>query len=245
MQKKPLFVVAATLLLTSTVSLAQLRSHPPYPPQDYKAEKIVTRVPCCVSIPNSLRDGLYIGAGLGYDSYRIRQSINVLDASGILDQANPALSGRGLVGDVLGGYGQYFEWFYIAGEIFTKYTSTHSGYSLNAYNSDFAVRETYGFSIIPGVRLNRTALLYVRLGYARTFLKAQENGTALGNFESSNWGNGIDLGLGAEMAVYRNFSVRGEYVYTDYSSFRSNALNTKFITSNSEFIVSLLYHFCL
>lgn len=252
MKKHPQFailsVTAATisLLFMATTSLAQPRyptNYPAkYPRVDYKAERIVLRP--CRPRPNILRDGIYLGVGVGYDSYRIRQSVNVLDDDGIFDSANPAISGRGVVGDVFAGYGQYFEWFYIAGEIFTKYTSTHSGYTLNDYNSDFTVRQTYGASIIPGVRVNKAALIYARTGYSRTFFKVQENGTPIGNLGASNWGNGIDIGLGAEIAVYQNFSVRGDYVYTNYSSFRSQ-LGTKFSPSNSEFTLGLLYHFCL
>jgi hypothetical protein len=94
--------------ITLTVFLFMLAadSDAGYQREDYKGEKI-TQV---VYLPEKrILDGIYIGAALGYDSYRTRQSVNLVDIHGTLDAANPAIATRGFVEALFAGYGRYFD----------------------------------------------------------------------------------------------------------------------------------------
>lgn len=213
--------------------------HRDYKGDDYKGE--IVRKPCCRPI-KFLRDGIYVGAALGYDSFRTRQSVSEIDILGNADNANPPISTRGVNGSLFAGYGQYYRWFYIAGEILARYSGADTTYSINAYNSTLSVHSTFGVDILPGVKLNDSSLLYARVGYSRTDFKLSESGVVGGGASESNWGNGVDLGLGLETAMWREWSLRGEYVYTYYGSLNSQ-LGTRYSPSNSEFNLGVIYHF--
>lgn len=210
--------------------------------KDYKGE-LIKPVHCPKHV---LKDGIYVGLGLGYDGYRIRQTIGVPDSDGFTDTANPMLSGPGIMGNIFAGYGRYFSKFYIAGEIFTNFSGASSGFSVNDYNSNFIVRNSFGFSIIPGVAVNDLALFYGRIGYTRTYFRLQENDVPLFSEASSYWGNAANLGLGMEIALPLdspyNFSIRGEYNYITYQTFKSN-LFTSYSVADNQYILSALYHF--
>lgn len=232
-------VSAASLLMLTSSTFA---AHPNYK-ADYKNE-----APCPPEV--FLKDGFYIGVGLGYDAYKIRQSTSTSRA-GVTTSLNPPLSAKGWNGSLFAGYGQYFDYFYIAGEILASASNAQatwgSGTSLgNSFNTKVNARGSYGISILPGVRLNNTSLLYGRIGYLRTDFKDNQFGTIAGvlhyNNSNSQWKNGFNYGLGIETLVYDNLSLRGEYTYTQYGSFSSSSV-TSFTPSNNQFVLGLLYHF--
>jgi opacity protein-like surface antigen len=215
-----------------------------------------TILPCCCPVPKILRDGLYLGIGAGYDAYRFRQSANVTDAAFIISSINPALSAKGWNGSLFAGYGLYFSWVYIGGEISANVSDAHTQYSVDSLGSRYHVKlnvhNSYSAAILPGVRFNNATLLYGRLGYVRTYLKSREK-AALGypirvpifSKRTTKWGNGIQAGLGLETVVWRNFSLRGEYTYTtDYSSIMSK-IGSRFTPSNNQFVLGMIYHICL
>jgi len=206
---------------------------------DYKNERVWW--PICVSAL-CLRDGLYAGAGLGYNTYRISQNIDVTDSDGTLDEANPSLHANGAVGNILIGYGRYFDWFYFAGEIYAGYSGASDSFSLNDYQSNVDVRTSLGVDFLPGIKLTRASRIFARVGYVRTYFKSSESGTAIGSDTPSDWANGLSFGLGIETAVYKNISIRAGYRYTDYSSF-SSLLGTTYNPSSSQFMVDVLYYF--
>lgn len=205
--------------------------------KDYKGE-----VKPLVCVTPVLKDGIYLGGGLGYDSYRITQNIDVVDVSGGVDQGNPTIKANGWLGNIFAGYGRYFDWFYIAGEIFANYSGANTNYSLVNYHSDFNVRESFGASILPGISIKKVALAYMRVGYVRSFFSAHENMPTLFNETTTSWGNGLQAGLGLEALVYKNLSMRGEYTYTSYSSFRTS-LKTTFKPADNQLSFGVLYHF--
>ncbi len=196
----------------------------------------------CVLCIKTLKDGIYAGAGLGYDAYRIKQNLSVMDVTGVLDQSNSNLSAKGTVGNLFLGYGQYYDWFYIAGEIFGNYSDADTSFSQLSYQSDFDVRTSYGASILPGIRLSQAALVYGRIGYTRSYFSAKENMPGAFQLNTTDWGNGIHYGIGIEAALYRNWSLRGDYTYTYYGSF-SSSIGTSFQPVNNQFMLSVLYHF--
>lgn len=234
-------ISAAALL---TISSSSFAAHANYK-ADYKSE-----APCPPEV--FLKDGFYLGIGLGYDAYKIRQSTSV-SLPGRTATANPPLSAKGWNGSIFAGYGQYFDYFYIAGEILALGPDTQTTWGSGStvagqHNNKVNVHATYGISLLPGVRLNNTSLFYVRLGYLRTDFSNNQSGTipstgATYSSSNSEWKNGFNYGLGIETLVYDNVSVRGEYTYTQYgSSFGSNSI-TSYKPSNNQFVLGVLYHF--
>lgn len=242
-------VSTATLLAFSSASFAD---HANYK-ADYKNEAPCPPEPC-------LKDGFYVGIGLGYDNYRVRQStslgltteVNSLGAFGEIVTANPPLSARGWNGSIFAGYGQYFDYFYIGAELLANTTNAQvtygTGEGLGFYDAKFDVNASYGVSLLPGVRLSNATMMYVRLGYLRTEFKAREtfvdDDLPLLVFSGSTteWKNGFQYGLGMETLVCDNLSLRGEYTRTQYSSFRSSDI-TSWDPSNNQAVLSLIYHF--
>lgn len=113
-----------------------------YKGQIYKGQM----APC--PVPNKLKDELYVGIGTGYDAYRIRQSFAVTDSLGVSRSGNPILSANGWEGNLFAGYGRYFGWFYIAGELVANYTTAQTSFSFGAYNTDISLRTSMSASIL-------------------------------------------------------------------------------------------------
>jgi len=192
--------------------------------------------------PKRLKDELYVGVGAGYDAYRIRQSFDILDSAAVTRSGNPVLSANGFQGSIFAGYGRYFGWFYIAGELLANYTEAQTHFSTGPYNTNISLRTSYGASLLPGIRLGDQSLLYGRLGYIRTYLKSVEGGTTAGNATDSNWENGADLGVGVETLLIGNLSLRAEYNHIFYNAF-TTPLSTRISPSNNQFVLGLVYHF--
>src|SRR3990167_11342055 len=153
-------VSAAVLLAATTVCSAG----------SYKGENYKGEAPC--PTPLMIKDGWYLGAQLGGDSYRVNHNASVINATGSLT-ASPVINPTGIVGGLFGGYGQYFSnIYYLGGELFvnasganTKYDASTLGGLVSTYYSKVTVRNSYGFGLLPGLKLNDTSLLYVRLGF--------------------------------------------------------------------------------
>lgn len=238
--------LTASAILLSANSFA---GHADYKHEEYKGE--VVPAPIVVPVPVGLKDGAYAGVGLGYDSYKFRESLGLADGGGGIVSFNPTLSAKGWNGSLFAGYGQYYDRFYIAGEVSAFSTDANTGYSfgtgLDNFNTEVNARYGYSVSILPGIKVNNFTLLYARLGFVRTSFKSQEKvivaGTGLTqNASTTSWGNGYNYGVGMETAVYPCVSVRGEYTYTSYGSFNS-PIGTKFSPSNNQFVLSAIYHF--
>lgn len=236
----------------SVISLAVLlgsnsfAAHVDYKAEGCKSEPIPVAIP--VISPVGLKDGFYAGVGLGYDSYRVRQGLTVADTGGPTS-FNPQLSATGWNGSLFGGYGQYYNRFYIAGEMFVNTSNASAGYAISSaadlFRTSVDVRSSYGIAILPGFKVNNSTLLYGKLGFTRTQFKTQERDVTPVNANrgpTNAWGNGLNYGLGLETAVYPCVSMRGEYTYTTYGAFTSH-VGTKFSPSNNQFVLSAIYHF--
>jgi opacity protein-like surface antigen len=242
-------LIATSFLLTSGVTFAAN-----YKSENYK-EAMPAPIPCKV-----LKDGFYVGAQVGYDSYRVRDNINA--TVGILTHTgNPVDNSTGFVGGLFAGYGQYFSnLYYLGAEIFVNgsgasqsfstYT-TVTGVGTGAYGSKFSVNTSYGIALLPGVKLNDSTLLYIRLGWNNADLKGTESVTTPGggysSVSNSNWESGFNYGLGLESVLYQNWSLRGEYSHTSYNSFKTylnaTSAGTKYNPSDNQVMLGLIYHF--
>lgn len=256
-------ISSAVLLAATTACFAGS-----YKGENYKGEAVA---PC--PTPLMIKDGFYLGAQLGYDSYRIRNNISAATATGVLPaetfNGNPALNATGWVGGLFGGYGQYFnDMYYLAGELFvntsgasTSSTTNHTyttgagvATGLDSLYTKASVGTSWGVSLLPGVKLNDASLLYVRLGYNQARIKGQAsatfNGVAIGSTSQTNWRGGFNYGLGIESAFNPNWSVRTEYTHTNYGSFSNNVslpgggtASGNYSPSDNQFMVGLNYHF--
>jgi outer membrane immunogenic protein len=240
--KAPVKVLATALILASTSGLAFAKN--------YKGEANYKDMPPPCPPPAMLKDGFYLGAQVGYDSYRVRTSIT--DPNGSSLSANPVQNVSSAVGGLFLGYGQYLtDLFYLGGEIFGtlnngSQTMTASTATLGSFSSKFETNNAYGLALLPGLRLNDTSLGYIRLGYNWANLKGSDTLTTAagvtGSTSKSNTSGGFNLGLGIETLIVTNWSVRGEFSHTWYNDFTTN-FGTKYSPSDNLFMLGLLYHF--
>jgi len=251
-------VSTAVLLAVSTASFAAHSAN--YKGENFKGEPAA---PC--PTPLMIKDGFYLGGQVGYDSYRIRANPSYSVDDDVSISSNPALNATGFVGGVYAGYGQYFnDIYYLGAEVFlngsgasTNMTTTATDATDDSVSSytKVSVGTSYGISLLPGVKLNDAALLYVRLGYNEARIKGQQTvtvtevGVGTGSFgmTRTNWRGGFNYGLGMEVAFYQNWSVRGEYTHTNYGSFNSNStvngISTSYSSSDNQAMLGLSYHF--
>lgn len=229
-------VLASALVLASTMGVASAKN--------LKGEASFKDMPACPP-PVMLKDGFYLGAQAGYDSYRIRETISSPSTSGLI--ANPVINNTGWVGGLFLGYGQNLsDLFYLGGELFANVNGgSDQNFSTNSatYISKVTNNAVYGLALMPGLRLNDTSLGYIKLGWNWANIKSVESTTAA-SANTSNTLNGFNFGLGMETLLMTNWSVRTEFNHTWYSSFTSaSPFKTTFNPSDNQFTLGLLYHF--
>ncbi len=237
--------LAASLILASSTGVAFAKAKN-YKGETYKEE---IAVPC--PPPKMLKDGLYLGAQAGYDSWKVRESVSTPgDANEVNFTANPQVADNAWLGGLFLGYGQYLtDLFYLGGEIFANYENSNSTWSAQvtnaSYQSKFETHASYGLALLPGIRVNDGTLGYIRLGWNWARLKSVENTSLLGDNDStsdSHTSNGFNFGVGMETLVYDNWSLRGEFSHTWYNDFTSS-YNTKYNPSDNLYTLGVIYHF--
>ena len=253
--KKKLYLSA---LYSSVISVALLASTNAFAVKHYKGDYKGEASPCpaCMSVL-TLSDGFYVGLAGGYEAYNMRQS-NSAATAGFASSTSQPVAAQGWVGGALAGYGKYLnDMYYLGGELFLNgssasgsQNSTTSVAALGTVSSSArsSVGASYGFMVLPGIKLSPSTLAYVRLGYSRAYIKQQISVTGGQSAHNNNWSNGFAYGLGMESAVYQNWSVRGDYTYVSYSSIRSStsaagtSASTSVRPSDNQFLVSMIYH---
>ncbi|HEX2549482.1 MAG TPA: outer membrane beta-barrel protein [Gammaproteobacteria bacterium] len=221
--------------------------------ENYKGEAMP--IPCPPHV--MLNGGFYFGGQAGYDSYRVTDStatiVNPVDGSSL--SLDPDISANGAAIGVFAGYGYYFDKFYrtyLALEVYANSTSADTGYELfavtdttNELTARFKPEYNVGVSILPGIKLNNNALLYVRLGYNWAQISTPEDfyldGAHLINSNATKEVGGFQYGLGIEGAFDRNWSVRLEYNHTDFNKY-STGVETDIKTTDNQFMLGLVYH---
>lgn len=190
-----------------------------------------------------IQHGFYLGGQLGYDYYRVRQNVNL--GPGLL-VTNPAYAATGFMGGIFAGYGQYFyDWWYLGIEAAADFTNANTTWlasdSLGSYSSKYSAFSSWNLSLLPGIRMNLTSLLYVRLGLAWDRVKTQENSNVLA-VNTTKWSNGFMYGLGLESVLSGNWSVRTEYNHTTNNAF-TTAMGSNFKPADNQVLIGLIYHF--
>lgn len=207
-----------------------------------------------------LHDGFYVGAAVGYDSYAVKEKESYFagaEGAGATIIANPVINPRGFNGGFLGGYGVYFQnFYYLAGEIFGNWASAESRWLSTETGADFfakifdnevTVKNNYGVSILPGLKLNHSSLLYLRLGCSWSKIEAETSvegfGFGAATEEDTTTVRGFNFGIGMEELIADKFSIRGEFNHTKYTEFDSNgAIHVDWQPSDNQYMLALIYH---
>lgn len=201
-----------------------------------------------------LRDGPYIGAQIGYDSYRLRDKF-FLTNPGLGARSVWILNGTGPVGGIFLGFGMTFLNFYYFGtELYGNFSGADA--RINAtidvfpvtYFAKFRARSTWGIDFLPGLRFTDTSVAYIRLGGGWGNFKAEETGNFLGfpiSDAKTHTSSGFKFGFGLETVVDGLWSVRGDYTHTSYGSFRTPTRVTFNHPTDNQIMVGVVYHlFC-
>lgn len=230
-------VAASVMMLASTVTLAGGANF-----KDYKDQ-----MPC-PAIP-TLMDGFYLGAQVGYQNAYMQE--NVAIASGATN-VNPNVNVNGWLGGLFLGYGKVFNnWYYLGGEVFGNYANSSQGWDATlagpvGYSSNAEMNSSYGLAVLPGLKLTDSTLTYIRLGYTWANFKYNETGTTVGSASNSSTEGGFTYGVGMETLITGNWSLRGEYTYTNYDNFNTSMSATSATSINpsaSLYTLGVIYHF--
>jgi hypothetical protein len=256
-----LFFIAVTLLFSPTNSFAQDGESCPF---------IITEditPPDCCQTELCLDEGFYLGIGGGYDWYNIRRNVHSTILDDPLFNEKIFVCPNNFMGTLFLGYGRSLKSpFYVAVEGFFNLSNAHSNVTTTvfstqgpfAYHTKTSAEFSYGCSLLPGYKWRDSSLAYFKLGYTQTRIKEEEkefllsaaNGLPFLHSTVYHYANGFSFGLGFEEAVYRRLSLRGEITHTCYPSFMNtytsvvSSTKVKLQPANTEFILSLIWHFC-
>jgi len=241
LSSKTATLLATSLLLASTSGMALAKN--------YKGEaSYKDEAPC--PPPVMLKTGWYLGGQVGYDSYRVRQSLSGPEATDFTTSG--VFNATGWVGGLFLGYGQMLsDMFYLGGEIFGNISgaddtilSFSDAEDVISGNEKFNVNGSYGLALLPGLKLNDTTLGYLRFGWNWANLKSRFSVTDDGvtvTGSKSNTSNGFNFGLGMETLLVDNWSLRTEYSHTWYSSYNAGGMSVK--PSDNQYMLGVIYHF--
>jgi opacity protein-like surface antigen len=145
----------------------------------------------------------------------------------VQDLTTPTSNFRGLHPRMSVGYAGQIDFYYLAAELFvTPFTYTISNTHSEGGDS-LRISQDFGASIIPGVLISEGVLAYLRLGVVSSKFHAPSTTKA-----------GAQLGVGLQTSLSSAWSLRGEYIYVDYSN-ASNLGSPK----SDEFGLGLVYRF--
>lgn len=163
----------------------------------------------------------YFGGSIG---------INTVTSANVAVNLPPVISipgyFRGVPFSAFAGYGgQINQNFYLGAEIFWKI------FTGEMTNKELKTTYGYGISLMPGVMLCDNTLAFFRLGVIRDHFS-----------DADLTRTGPQIGFGLQANVTQNIDIRGEYVYTTYSSF-NNALGRVSSPTTDSFILGAIYKF--
>src|SRR5690606_2453541 len=160
-----------------------------------------------------LKTGWYLGAQVGYDSYRVRNTFSDADTA-----LNPVFAANGWVGGLMLGYGMMMnDWFYLGGEVFANWSNADNSLTVTegaaSTNLQFNVNSSYGLGLLPGIKMTDSTLTYIRLGWNWANLESKASSSGV-SASKSNTSNGFVFGIGMETLIVDNWSLRGEFDHT-------------------------------
>lgn len=153
-------------------------------------------------------DGLYAGATAGHNSTDIKVSENwtpsTYDSFG---------ASGGEIG-VFAGYGQEVApSIYMGGEIEANKSNAEFKYSTSTDTLKVSKEHAYGVAVRAGYAAGNV-MPYVRVGYNKAKFKGELSGTLTGSETESK--GGLAFGAGMQWKATDMFSLRGEFVRTNY-----------------------------
>jgi len=165
----------------------------------------------------------YVGGGLGPEFADFRQDSTVQSKGGVAGtfyvKNQSHLAAKGIFGTVFAGYGEVFSTerqdFYLAGEVnFNLSTANLTSYNKEFINmtfskSDYRVQRSLGISLLPGILLTDTTLLYGRVGFSEGKFRVATTDPSLR--KSSKYYNGFRYGFGLGQGVTEDWAIRVEY----------------------------------
>ncbi|KUM25796.1 hypothetical protein AU467_24845 [Mesorhizobium loti] len=154
--------------------------------------------------------GLYVGFGVGAGA-----NVHEISSDFIPGISLNGIGGEGIYGEATVGYDYMVSQRFLLGALLDAHVGTIKT-SLDAFGLDADVKETYGFDV--GVRagylLTPSTLGYVLGGYAWQKYKLDTNAGF-----GMDWDQGgYFVGAGVETAISANWTLKGEYRYTRFST---------------------------
>lgn len=178
----------------------------------------------------------YFGLEAGYDLSNLKNTFSSDLFSSTETTYNFGKHVNGYLGGAFAGYAWNFNnGFYLAGELSGEVNSNRHSDVLftNVFQGDaaeigFNSQKLYsvGFSVLPGFHVNTDSLIYGRVGTVYSRFKSNlyqtlDTGAILESTNKGGYNNGfwgMQLGLGYQVKIQPNLSLRAEYDYTDYRS---------------------------
>ena len=163
-------------------------------------------------------DGFYVGAGLG--GIGLHQAANLTYSDILGDSATISNDGGalGVTGGLLAGYNFNFaNQLNLGVEAFANATSAKQTLLFTAASGDETETNTislkekynYGARFVPGYQVTPDSDIHALVGYVRGHF-ATDN--------QNNNANGFQLGLGSTTSVTKEFSLRGDFIYSGYKT---------------------------
>lgn len=252
MHKISLSKIAQASLLLTSITMVSTSAMAAKAKHHYKGEMIeettVVATPVTTQMAPTLKGGAYAGVGLGYDSFRVRQTGYATTSAASTVNFSPALTARSFSGNFVVGYGQYMSNLYLGAEAKLKMSNARASFNLatdSNYTSKVVARNSYGIDFTPGYKLSDSSLVFAKVGYVRTNFQTSESINVTGDVYSTspdNWQNGFEYGLGMENAITDQISLKSDFTYTSYTKFQSTR-GTNYRPSNTQFNLGVVYHF--
>jgi outer membrane immunogenic protein len=187
-----------------------------------------------VASTTAMAEGFYVGAGAGAIDLNNKVTVTSNDGTGNTSSNYQAgkigLNGVLTVGyawDLANGYVLGLEAF--GGAATPKDSLTITDYDTGNASTSLKLRYNYGARVLPGYQITSNTIGYGILGYTRADMKVNISGvgnTDLQSLNSTQRFSGYQVGFGAKTNVTRNIDIRGDVIYTGYSSKTFNFSNT-------------------
>jgi opacity protein-like surface antigen len=167
-------------------------------------------------------DGFYFGVSFGVSDLMLRESTTISDS--VLNLSSTGVVGGGLVGYDYTLYNRFK--LGLEGFVYGKGLNVSADRKYGT-NPSYRAKSPYnaGFRILPGYELAPKTVGYALIGYSNGHFSISDNGFN-GFIDEKFNKSGVQSGLGLKAAISKCFSLRGEVLYTAYSSQTSNGLSS-------------------
>ena len=184
------------------------------------------------------REGLYIGIDASYEVYDDTIMVN-----GITTNIVYPVDLEGVAPVIFAGYRQNRGWLSMAIEAQYGYA-----FSSDTVDPALTVFDGYKFSgghaftiaLLPGFQVADDILFYARIGFVRSQFKEK---ITVGLLETTNAGyrSGFEYGVGIQLDLKQNVSIRAEYTRTRFKEFIINSIAGEGLrVDRNKFLIGIL-----